>query len=68
MNIVDFRPSSLFCNINIHELFIHDDGHRYMLMARDAVKVYAVRWYWWNNILEKIARRFSRYAKEECQD
>ena len=64
MSIKEIRPSSLLCNVEINQLFEHENGHKYILLYRDAVKGIVKRWFWWNDVGYQIARRFKRYAQD----
>ena len=62
MRFLEIRPSSNLCDVEINEVFTHENGKRYILLKRDAAKAVIARWFWWNDVLEKIARRFKRYG------
>ena len=58
MRFLEIEPSSNLCHIDVNEVFTHENGKRYILLKRDAVRCTVTRWYWFNDLLEKIARRF----------
>ena len=62
MRVLEIRPSSNLCDVEINEVFTHENGKRYILLKRDAVKATIARWTFVNDLLERIARRFSRYG------
>jgi hypothetical protein len=51
-------PSANVCDFNIGDIFIlEDDGKKYILLKRDACKATVQRWYWWDELLERLLRR-----------
>jgi hypothetical protein len=57
MKLLEIRPSSNLCDIELNEVFTHENGKRYILLKRDSVKAIVCRWFWYNDVFEKIGRR-----------
>ena len=51
-----FRPSYLFCDIEIGGFFRRSEepGKLYVLLTRDAVKITAKRWTWWDDLKHDV--------------
>jgi len=58
----EIRPSTNVCHLEVGDLFWHENGKQYKLLARDAVKAIVQRWTifddLWLNI--KLGRKSGR--------
>jgi hypothetical protein len=59
--LVELRPSSALCSLEIGDRFLHENGTVYQLLWRDAVKAVVRRYGWW----EKFVVWFRAHQRRE---
>jgi hypothetical protein len=49
-----YTPSSDLYDVEIGDVFLHQNGRRYKLVERDIIKCIIVKWTWWDDFKAKL--------------